>query len=377
MSNPDTESTTVLDVITERRELVNEAIPEDLPIEEPERLYEASRYLLEAGGKRLRPTMLLLAAEAVADVSPGSTSYREFPVVNDHVDIEDTVAIERGEGRPRAVAHQAQGRPAYVDIMAGAVAVEIIQSFTLIHDDIMDDDPLRRGVPAVHREYDLDMAILSGDTLYSKAFEIMLGTGATSARSVRALDVLARTCTEICEGQAMDVEFESRGDVTIEEYMEMVELKTAVLYAASASIPAILLGASQDVVDSLYAFGRNVGIGFQIQDDVLDLTVPSDKLGKQRGSDLIENKRTLITLHAREQGVDVESLIEADSPDDVTEADIEQAVGTLEDAGSIEFARSRGTELVEDGKAELATLPENESRTLLEDIADYLIDRDY
>ena len=115
----------------------------------------------------------------------------------------------------------------HVDIMSAAVSIEVIQSFTLIHDDIMDDDDLRRGVPAVHREYDLETAILAGDTLYSKAFEYMLDTGAPADRSVEALDELATTCTEICEGQALDVDFEGRSDVTTEEYLEMVEFKTA------------------------------------------------------------------------------------------------------------------------------------------------------
>src|SRR6056297_3417317 len=144
----------VTEAVGKRRELVNEAIEEDLPITEPERLYEASRYLLDAGGKRLRPTVLLLAAEGVTDTPPLSTDYRSFPDVG--------------------------GEP--VDVLSAAVSIEVIQSFTLIHDDIMDDDDMRRGVPAVHREYDEATAILAGDTLYAKAFEHMLETGADSER---------------------------------------------------------------------------------------------------------------------------------------------------------------------------------------------------
>ncbi|MEF8826616.1 MAG: polyprenyl synthetase family protein, partial [Halapricum sp.] len=136
---PDAEDA-VVQSITERRQLVNDAIPEQLPIKRPERLYEASRYLLDAGGKRLRPTVLLLAAEAIADVPPLSENYRDFPVSDGSI-----------------------------DMMAAAVSIETIQSFTLIHDDIMDDDDMRRGVPSVHREFDLSTAILAGDTLYAKA----------------------------------------------------------------------------------------------------------------------------------------------------------------------------------------------------------------
>ena len=334
--------------IAERRRLVNEAIPQELPVKSPERLYEASRYLLDAGGKRLRPTVLLLAGEAIADVPPASTDYRNFPTVG-------------GDS---------------IDLLAAGVSVEIIQSFTLIHDDIMDDDDLRRGVPAVHREYDLSTAILAGDTLYSKAFERMLETGADPERSVRALSELASTCTNICEGQSLDIEFESRNAVTPEEYLDMVHLKTAVLYATSAAIPAMLLGAD-DAVDALYDYGCQVGKAFQIQDDLLDLTTPSDKLGKQRGSDLVEGKQTLVTLHARQQGVDVDGLVSTESVERVDESEIDDAVARLEAAGSIEFAREAAHDLIEGGKGNLEALPENEARDLLAGIADYLVDREY
>ncbi len=334
--------------IERRRQMVNNAIGEDLPVAKPERLYEASRYLLEAGGKRLRPTILLLAAEALADVEPESTDYRRFP------------ATDGSE----------------IDIMAAAVSIEIIQSFTLIHDDIMDDDDMRRGVPAVHQEYDLSTAILAGDTLYSKAFENMLETGAPPDRSVRALSELATTCTEICEGQSLDIQFEQRETVSPDEYLEMVELKTAVLYAAAASIPAVLLG-YDDAVEPLHSYGLDIGRAFQIQDDLLDLTTPTEKLGKQRGSDLVEGKRTLITVHARNQGVDIDSLIDTNSVEAVTEAEIDEAVAELERVGSIEYARSTAKELVQSGKSHLDGLADNEAHQLLEDIADYLIEREY
>ena len=339
----------VLDAVAERREQVNEAIEEELPIHRPEQLYEASRHLLDAGGKRLRPAVLLLVGEALIDAEPTKTEYRQFPTLD-------------GEE---------------IDLMAAAVSIEIIQSFTLIHDDIMDDDDLRRGVPAVHREYDLEMAILAGDTLYSTAFEVMLRTGAKPERSLKALQRLANTCTKICEGQAFDVGFERRTDVTVEEYLEMIELKTAVLYGAAASVPAMLLGADEETVASLYGYGIDVGRGFQIQDDVLDLTTPSERLGKQRGSDLIEGKRTLITLHAREQGVDVDELIDSDDRESVSEVEIEAAVERLQEVGSIGFARDRATGLIDRGKERLSVLPDNESRQLLSGLADYLIERRY
>ncbi|WP_254863150.1 geranylfarnesyl diphosphate synthase [Halovivax gelatinilyticus] len=350
MTTQEAREETVLEAVRERRELVNEAIPDELPIRKPERLYEASRYLLDAGGKRLRPSVLLVVAEALADVDPLSQPYRTFPAPD-------------GSGP--------------VDVLAAGVSVEVIQSFTLIHDDIMDDDDLRRGVPAVHREYDLETAILAGDTLYSKAFEIMLETGATTDRTVRALDVLANTCTQICEGQSLDVQFEERDAVTTAEYLEMVEQKTAVLYAASAALPAVLLGADDETIDALYGYGLDIGRGFQIHDDVLDLTVPSETLGKQRGSDLVENKQTLITVHAREQGVDVDSLVDTDDVDAVTEAEIDAAVAELEAVGSIEYARQTARDLVSQGTERLDVLPDNEARSLLRELAYYLVERGY
>jgi len=349
MTGPKAREEAVLEAVRQRREHVNEAIETDLPVKRPERLYEASRYLLDAGGKRLRPTVLLAVGEALTDVEPLSADYREFDDLS-------------GDA---------------LDLMAAAVSVETIQSFTLIHDDIMDDDELRRGVPAVHEEFGLDTAILAGDTLYSKAFEIMLQTDAPAERSVEAVRTLASTCTKICEGQSLDVAFEQREDVAPDEYMEMVEHKTAVLYAASAAIPAILLGADEETVDELYGYGLDVGRAFQIQDDVLDLTVPSEELGKQRGSDLVEEKQTLITVHAREHGVDVESLVETDDVEAVTEAEIDDAVERLRESGSIEYANRTARDLVEQGKNRLSVLPENEARALLEDLADYLIERGY
>jgi len=356
----DTTESRVLAAIDERRSRINDAIDEELPLKKPERLYEASRYLLKAGGKRLRPTVTLLAGEALADVDPANRDYRSFPTLSG----------------------------AEIDLLRAAVSLEVIQSFTLIHDDIMDDDDLRRGVPAVHNEYDTSTAILAGDTLYSSAFEIMAETGGEPENALAAMRRLSSTCTKICEGQALDIAFESRDDLLPDEYLEMVELKTAVLYGASAAIPAELLGADEEVVEAMYQYGIETGQAFQIQDDVLDLTVqiqddvldltvPSEELGKQRGSDLVENKETLITLHARQQGVDVDNLLDTDSVEAVTEREIDDAVAELEAVGSIEHARETAEKLTERGKDRLSVLPDNEARGLLADIADYLIDRGY
>ena len=339
----------VLRAVRERRTMVNDAVDEDLPVAPPERLYEASRHLIEAGGKRLRPSLHLIVADAVADVEPLSADYRAFPAL---------------DGRE-------------VDVMAAAVSIELIHTFTLAHDDIMDEDPLRRGGPSVHEAYNLSTAILAGDTLFAKGFEVMGRTGAAPENELEALRRLAATCTGICEGQELDVEFEDRSDVLPEEYMEMVELKTAVLYGAAAAIPAVLLGADDETVDALYSYGIEAGTAFQIQDDVLDLTVPSDQLGKQRGSDLLEGKQTIITLHARQQGVDVDDLFFDRPADEVEDKEIERSVSELRAAGSIDFAQGRAEELVARSKERLERLPDNEASNLLAALADYLITRGY
>ncbi len=339
----------ILEAVSERRERVDTAIDDELSMADPERLYEATRYILEAGGKRLRPAVAMLAGESIADVAPLSVDYRAFPTVDDDE----------------------------FDLMRMAVSIEVIQSFTLIHDDIMDEDDLRRGVPAVHKEYDTSTAILAGDTLYSKAFEFLSTTGAAPADGLRAVRLLSSTCTEICEGQALDVSFEDREQVIPDEYLEMVELKTAVLYGAAAAMPAVLMGADESVVDALYQYGIDSGRAFQIQDDVLDLTVPSDELGKQRGSDLVEGKETLITLHGRQHGLDIETLVNAPTPEAVTDDQVEQAVAALRDAGSIEFAREKAETLTTRSKEHLSILPDNDARDLLKDLADYLITRGY
>ena len=367
MSDPASRAATAVDAIESRRAIVNEALPEYLAIDEPSDLYEATRYLLDAGGKRLRPAMSLLVAESL--VGEELTDYQSVPPL-----VEGSIApaTETVRGAATAGTDKTDG----IDVMAAAVAIEVIQSFTLIHDDIMDDDDMRRGVPAVHSAYDVETAILAGDTLYSKAFEFMLQTNAPPERQTRALDVLARTCTEICEGQSRDVTFEQRRDVTPEEYLTMVRAKTAVLYGAAAAIPAILLGAEDEIVDSLYSFGVEVGQAFQIRDDLLDLTATSEQLGKQRGSDLIENKQTIITVHARDQGLDPDSLLTG-TADSVTEADIEAAVAELEAVGSIQYAKDLADDLVASSENHLSVLPEGTARETLGAIAWYLVEREY
>jgi len=295
----------------------------------PGELNKASSHLLSAGGKRLRPAVVLLSADAVRH---GSSK----------------------------------------EIMPAALALEITHTFTLIHDDIMDGDSLRRGVPTVHSKWDMPTGILAGDVLYAKAFEFICQVKAGDGAKVNAVALLAHACADICEGQHMDMSFEHRTDVTEEEYMEMVGKKTGVLYAAAAAIGGTLAGGNECQVSSLYKFGLNTGIAFQIQDDLIDLLTPSEESGKDQGSDLREGKQTLIMILARKKGVDLQKYRH-----DLSPSDIESAIKELTDAGVIDAVKEKAFCLVEDSDRLLEVLPASKERELLMDIGKFFVTRSF
>jgi len=315
--------------LEKRAALVTATIEKLLPVMHPRGLYEASRHLVDSGGKRLRPSMLLLAAEAAG-----------------------------GEALALAPA---------------AVSIELVHNFTLIHDDIMDNADVRRGRPAVHKIWGQSGAILAGDTLYSKAFQVLGMTAASPERILGAMNMLSRTCTAICEGQWLDMEFESKDRVTENEYMEMIEKKTGVLYGASAGMGGLLAGASPEVVRALDEFGRLTGMGFQLQDDVIDLLTPEEVSGKRQGGDLIEGKKTLIMIHAFANDV----VVPVFSKKDASAEEIFRSISILEGSGSIEYARSRAEEMVAQGKRALDVLPPSSAKETLLELADYMIRRRY
>ena len=321
---------TIVDEIKERGKPVEKAIDELLPVRHPDGLYEASRHIVKAGGKRLRPAVLLMATEAVGG-------------------------------------DQADAVPA-------AVAVELMHTFTLVHDDIMDNDPVRRGLPAVHTIWGEAGGILAGDTLYSKAIEIITTCCAGKPdRALRATNVLVRTCVEICEGQWLDIDFENRDNVSKEEYLEMIEKKTSVLFGAAAEIGGIIGGADEKTVRALYEYGRLVGLGFQIYDDVLDLTAPAEVIGKRQGSDIAEGKRTLLMIHALEKGFRPKAF----GKGDITPEEIEEAISVLTESGSLDYVKDLAFGFVADGQAQLDILPDSSAKKLLCDIADYMLYRTY
>jgi len=317
------------EALKKRAKLVDEAIPKFIPITPPDDLYTAMRHLLDAGGKRLRPSALILAAEATG-------------------------------GRAE-------------NVLPAALAIELVHNFTLIHDDIMDEADIRRGLPAVHKKWGVSGAIIAGDALYSKAFEILSCSRSEPSQIVESIELLSKTCTDICEGQWMDMNFETRKNVTEEEYLRMVEKKTAILFAASLKIGAILSGADRDISRALWDFGRFTGVGFQIYDDVIDLITPEEILGKAQGRDLIEGKRTLIVIHALSQGVTIDALGKSNA----TRSEVSAALTALKESGSIDYAMNRAIRFVEEGKSALKILPDSEAKKVLIGLADYMIARKY
>ncbi|HEY5826299.1 MAG TPA: polyprenyl synthetase family protein [Cyclobacteriaceae bacterium] len=222
---------------------------------QPKSLYEPIRYIMSLGGKRLRPTLTLLAYSL----------YKNDPE----------------------------------KIVSYAAAVEAFHNFTLMHDDIMDKAPLRRGKPTVHEKWNTSTAILSGDVMLVKVYDMFLSLeGETLKESLRIFNQCA---AEVCEGQQWDMEFETKKKVTEAQYIEMIRLKTAVLLGFSLEFGALLANASEDDRKALRDFGVNIGIGFQLKDDLLDVYGDKKKFGKQVGGDIISNKKTFLLLKAIEK----------------------------------------------------------------------------
>ncbi len=220
---------------------------------QPSNLYDPCRYLLQLGGKRIRPVLCLMGNELFGEVNQ--------------------------------------------DAWHAAAAIELFHNFTLIHDDIMDKAPLRRGNPTIHAKYGMTAGILCGDITCIYAYQYI---SQVKMELPLVLKTFNRIAVEVCEGQQLDMDFESRNDVTIDEYIHMITLKTSVLLAGSLKIGAMLGGATEGNADKLYEFGKNLGIAFQLQDDYLDAFGASDKLGKQQGGDIKANKKTYLLLKAWE-----------------------------------------------------------------------------
>jgi geranylgeranyl diphosphate synthase type II len=223
-------------------------------VREPKNLYEPIDYILQLGGKRMRPILTLMAAD-----------------------------IFSGE---------------FKKALPAALAVEVFHNFTLVHDDIMDDAPLRRGKETVHEKWDTSTGILSGDAMLILAYQYFENYDPEVFQKLAKL--FSKTALEVCDGQQLDVDFETRKNVRIDEYMNMIRLKTSVLVAAALKMGAIVANTNDENADLIYDFGLNLGLAFQLQDDYLDTFGDPETFGKQVGGDIIENKKTFLYLKALE-----------------------------------------------------------------------------
>lgn len=229
---------------------------------DPKELYTPVEYVLSLGGKRIRPSMVLMAYNIFSD------------------DIEKAI------------------KP--------AIGLEIFHNFTLLHDDIMDKAPIRRNKPTVHTRWNENVAILSGDAMCIKAYEYL---GQCEGRYLKPVfDIFTQTALQVCEGQQYDMNFETADTVNVDQYLEMIKLKTSVLLAASLKIGAILGGASEKDADLLYSCGCNFGLSFQLQDDLLDVYGDQDIFGKKIGGDIVANKKTFLLIQALEAATDKEKV---------------------------------------------------------------------
>ena len=311
-----------------RTAAVDAALDRELTGGSPTYLHDACRHLVRAGGKRLRPGLLLLVAEAV-----------------------DPDGDDRGH-------------------LPAAAAVELVHTLSLIHDDIIDDDDRRRGVPSVHAAWDRPTGIVAGDLLYARAFDLVTRVEAPDGARLEAARRLAEACRTLSEGQALDMTLQGRGEPPAEEeYLRIVEEKTGSLFAAAAEIGALLAGGDDLQREAADAYGRALGVAFQLHDDVLDVVGTADVIGKPVGSDLLAGKSTLVSIHAEGHDVDVSRARVADEG-------LAACLDDLEAAGSLEYVGRRADRYVARALSALEAFEPSPARETLAELAKFAVERE-
>jgi len=278
------------------RKLIDKKLALALKERKPTSLYQPASYILESSGKRLRPLLVLLSAKAVGG------------------DIKN--------------------------FYNAALSVEMLHNFTLVHDDIMDNADLRRGNLTIHKKYNLNTAILAGDILAAVAYEFLLKDCKVNAK--QALDAFTKGLVEVCEGQSLDTEFETRKNVSLPEYIKMIEKKTAALARMCCELGAYLADGSMNDIKALSDYGKFLGIAFQIQDDLLDIIADKSEFGKRIGGDLVEGKKTFLFIEALEKskGKDNNDLLKVVVNKGIKENQIEYYKNLYEKLGVIEDAKA-------------------------------------
>jgi len=295
-------------------------------------LYDPSQYILSLGGKRIRPVMCLMGNELVNKINP------------------DTWHV--------------------------ATAIELFHNFTLIHDDIMDKAPLRRGMETVHNKYGEATALLAGDVMLVVAYDYVNKINKDYLQKV--IRLFNKTAKKVCEGQQLDMDFEKREKVSFDEYVTMIELKTSVALAASLQLGAILGGAGEGNQQHLYEFGKNLGIAFQVQDDYLDAFGDPEKFGKQVGGDILSNKKTFLSIHAMEVATagQLKTLADINNSNDLSK--VEKVLQIYKDTNADAWAKELKDKYYKVAMyhlEEIAVL--SKRKKPLMELAEYLINREH
>jgi geranylgeranyl diphosphate synthase type I len=325
-----------MDLIKElkkRRDFFNTQLEKYLFEGTPDTLYNAARHLPMAGGKRLRPGLAMICCEAV------------------NGDIQKVIPL--------------------------SIALELIHNFTLVHDDIMDKSKMRRNISSTHIKYGEPTAIMAGDLLFTKAFESMHYMQGECSVFKNVEFGLIDCVREICEGQQMDLDFEKRKIVKENEYLEMIRKKTAVFFQYAAEAGAIVGGGNKEEINALNEYGLNLGIGFQIWDDYLDISSNIKTLGKDIGNDIRNGKKTLIAVHSLNNatGEDKKAIDKIFGNPKASFQNIEEIFGLFEKIGSIEYVKNKAIYHCEKAKNAIDILNETEAKKILLELANYTISR--
>jgi len=298
--------------------------------EQPATLYEPNEYFLKLGGKRVRPVLCLMGNELFDEIIP--------------------------------------------DAWHAATAIELFHNFTLIHDDIMDKAPLRRGKETVHAKYSANTALLAGDVMLVKAYDYLNKINKNYLHKV--LHLFNKTAMEVCEGQQLDMDYEKQSEVSLTDYLRMIELKTSVALAASLQVGAMLGGGGERNQNLLYQFGRKLGIAFQIQDDYLDAFGNPEKFGKQVGGDILANKKTFLLIHALETSSEKNKLekLMRENADDM----VEKVLQIYRNCKVDEWALQLKNKYLDEALAHLDDIAVlSKRKTPLQELAHFLVQRDF
>ena len=323
---------TLLDALANHRERVEGEIMESLGKMEQKNLYGAMTHLFKGGGKRLRAILPRLVGEAVGGENEG---------------------------------HYTLG-----------ASIEIIHNFTLIHDDIIDQDPIRRGLDAVHVEYDDATAINAGDAMLAVGFEILAESDdIPDNRLGHLITSIGEMVRKVAEGQQEDIEFETREEVSEQDYIEMIAGKTSAMFETCARTGAILADADRETIENMAEWGLNLGLCFQLMDDLIDVTGDTETLGKPAGSDIVQGKMTLIAIHAKQSDEDLPNFDTVFGSGDCDAESMTKAVSELENSGSIDYARSRAMHHHSIAHQCLGRLPKSPAVEILKELTDFQLIR--